>query len=109
MPRGCSICQHLQRPVIDVAFVAGEALRNIRQRFGTSTTALHRHKQAHLRGGEARSQELQPPEASHQEPLTATCAPEDVRGADAATAVPQAQREDLRAYYTAVRLGRAQA
>ena len=72
MPRGCSICQHPQRPVIDAALAAGEALRNIRQRCGTSTTALHRHKHTPLLRDETLSQEPQPTEGVHQEPPTTT-------------------------------------
>jgi hypothetical protein len=49
MPRTCTICQHPQRAAIDKALVAGEPLRNIAEHFGTSTTALHRHKEDHLR------------------------------------------------------------
>ena len=48
MPRTCSICTHPERHAIDKALVAGEAFRNIAQRFGTSTGALHRHKAEHL-------------------------------------------------------------
>ncbi len=48
MPRPCSICSHADREAIDQALVAGEVFRNIAERFGTSTTALHRHKQEHI-------------------------------------------------------------
>jgi|SoiMetStandDraft_2_1073263.scaffolds.fasta_scaffold11612_5 hypothetical protein len=48
MPRPCSICTHPQRQAIDQALTAGEALRNMAPRFGTSVTALHRHKHEHL-------------------------------------------------------------
>jgi hypothetical protein len=48
MPRPCSICTHSQRQAIDAALTAGEALRNMAPRFGTSVTALHRHKHEHL-------------------------------------------------------------
>jgi hypothetical protein len=48
MPRPCSICTHSQRHAIDAALTAGEALRNMAPRFGTSVTALHRHKHEHL-------------------------------------------------------------
>ena len=50
MPRSCSICTHPQRQAIDQALMAGAALRNIAPRFGTSVTALHRHRHAHLPG-----------------------------------------------------------
>ena len=48
MPRPCSICRHADREAIDQALVAGGVFRNIAERFGTSTTALHRHKQEHI-------------------------------------------------------------
>ena len=44
MPRVCTICTHSEREEIDAALIEGAALRNIAQRFGTSPTALHRHK-----------------------------------------------------------------
>lgn len=49
MPRTCTICTHERRADIDAALLNGEALRNIAQRYGTSATALHRHKD-HLPG-----------------------------------------------------------
>ncbi len=48
MPRTCTICAHKDREVIDEALVAKESLRNIAERFETSATSLHRHKQDHL-------------------------------------------------------------
>jgi len=48
MPRTCSICSHPDRAAIDRALVAGEAYRTIAQRYGTSATALHRHKADHI-------------------------------------------------------------
>lgn len=48
MPRTCTICAHPSRAAIDAALVAGDAFRNIAERFGTSATALHRHKADHL-------------------------------------------------------------
>jgi transposase-like protein len=48
VPRTCTICTHPGREAIDAALVAGEAYRNIAERFGTSTTALVRHKADHL-------------------------------------------------------------
>jgi hypothetical protein len=76
MLKARSICIHPDRPAIDTALAAGEAFRNIQKRFGTSTTALHRHQHAHLRGGEALSQEPQPTEVVPQESSTPTLAPE---------------------------------
>lgn len=48
MARPCSICGHAERRALDQALVAGVALRAIAERFGTSATALHRHKAEHL-------------------------------------------------------------
>lgn len=50
MPRPCSVCTHPQRQAIDQALIAGAVFRNIARRFGTSTTAVHRHRHAHLNG-----------------------------------------------------------
>jgi hypothetical protein len=48
-PRVCTVCVHSERADIDAALVAGTpSLRNIAARFGTSPTALHRHKRDHL-------------------------------------------------------------
>ena len=48
MPRTCTICGHKKRAAIEKAVLAGESLRNIAQRYGTSPTALFRHKNDHL-------------------------------------------------------------
>lgn len=48
MPRTCTICRHPQHEAVDKALVAGEPFRNIALRFGTSSTALYRHKGEHL-------------------------------------------------------------
>lgn len=48
MPRTCTICNHPEREAINHALIAGEPLRNIAERFATSTTSLARHKAAHL-------------------------------------------------------------
>ena len=44
----CTVCRNEARETVDQAFVAGEPLRNIAERTGLSTTALHRHKTDHL-------------------------------------------------------------
>jgi DNA-binding transcriptional ArsR family regulator len=56
MPRVCTICAHPNRAEIDRALVAGEAFRNIAERFGTSATALTRHKKDHVPGHVAKAQ-----------------------------------------------------
>src|SRR5215210_127365 len=48
MPRACTICQHPEREAINKALVANEPFRHIAARFGTSTSALQRHKDEHL-------------------------------------------------------------
>ncbi len=45
VPRTCTICTHEQRPDIDAALLNETPLRNIAQRYGTSATALHRHRE----------------------------------------------------------------
>lgn len=48
MPQNCTICRHDNRGEIDEALLAGEPFRNIAKRYGTSPTALFRHKQKDL-------------------------------------------------------------
>jgi hypothetical protein len=48
MPRTCTVCSHDDRAEIDKALVAGEPLRNVAKRFGTSAAALNRHKGDHI-------------------------------------------------------------
>jgi hypothetical protein len=43
--RVCTICTHEQRSEIDAALLNETPLRNIAQRYGTSATALHRHRE----------------------------------------------------------------
>ncbi len=50
MPRACTICTHPDRLAVEQALVANESYRNIAERFGTSATALTRHKAEHLPG-----------------------------------------------------------
>jgi len=57
MPRVCTICSHPERAEIDRALVAGMAFRNIAERYGTSATALTRHKKEHVPGHVAKAQE----------------------------------------------------
>lgn len=46
MPRTCSTCTHPKRSEIEAALVAGEPLRNIAKRYGTSAAAVLRHRNA---------------------------------------------------------------
>src|SRR5215470_8551522 len=44
MPRTCSVCRNPRRDSINEALLTGQSLRNVAERFGTSVTALHRHR-----------------------------------------------------------------
>jgi hypothetical protein len=57
VPRTCTVCTHPKRQEIDRALIAGEAFRNIAERFGTSATALTRHKKEHVPGHVAKAKE----------------------------------------------------
>lgn len=48
MPQTCKICRHDKRNEIDRALLAGEPYRYIVKQFGTSTSALVRHKADHI-------------------------------------------------------------
>ena len=48
MPRTCTVCRHVQREQIEQDLLSGDSYRNIADRFGTSKTALVRHRGAHL-------------------------------------------------------------
>jgi hypothetical protein len=67
MPRVCSICGHPERAAIDKALVDGEPFRHIAARFGTSTTALQRHKAEHLPAALVKAQEAA--EVAHADDL----------------------------------------
>ena len=82
VPRTCSICTHPERSAIDKALVAGEPFRNIAQRSGTSSGALHRHKAEHLPRLLARAQRA---EDRHADALAAQQGAQEAR--DEATAV----------------------
>ena len=48
MPRTCTVCTHSERAEIDQALLAGEPFRDIAGRFGTSRSALLRHRKADI-------------------------------------------------------------
>ncbi len=48
MPRTCTVCTHSERADIDQALLGGQPLRDIAGRFGTSRSALLRHKKADI-------------------------------------------------------------
>ena len=59
MPRICTVCVHPEHERIDQELLAGASLRNIAERFGTSVTALHRHKGDHLPATLAQARDAQ--------------------------------------------------
>ena len=59
MPRVCSICIHDQRLAIDQALITIGPIRKIAARFGTSASALTRHKAEHLPVQLVKAQEAQ--------------------------------------------------
>ena len=59
MPRTCTVCTHADRTEIDQALLTGEPFRNIAKRYGTSPTALFRHKQADLPSTLAKSKQAE--------------------------------------------------
>jgi hypothetical protein len=48
MARRCTICSHEDRAEIEKAMVQSEPVRDIAARFGTSASAVQRHKTSHL-------------------------------------------------------------
>ena len=48
MPRTCTVCTHADKSEIDRALLDGQPLRDIAGRFGTSRSALLRHKQTDI-------------------------------------------------------------
>jgi hypothetical protein len=50
VPRTCSVCGHPDRQGIDQALAAHEPYRDIAGRFGTSKSALQRHRHTHAPG-----------------------------------------------------------
>jgi hypothetical protein len=87
MPRVCTICIHDQRLAIDQALITQEPIRKIAARFGTSPSALTRHKAEHLPVELVKAQEAQ--EAAQAGDLLT-----DVRGLYAkAVAILQASQD----------------
>jgi transposase-like protein len=56
MPR-CTICYHPERDAIEQALLMGESFRAVAVHFGTSATALFRHRQGHLAVALVKAQE----------------------------------------------------
>jgi hypothetical protein len=59
MGNTCTICKSKHREEIDLALVNGEPLRRIAENFGMSTSALVRHKGAHLSEAIMKAKEVQ--------------------------------------------------
>jgi hypothetical protein len=59
MPRICTICKHRNREPIERALLAHESYRNIAARFGTSASALVRHRREHLLSGLVKAREAE--------------------------------------------------
>lgn len=55
--RKCSICEHEKVNEINEALIAGEAYRNISERFSVSRAALSRHKNQHIPAALAKAEE----------------------------------------------------
>lgn len=58
MSRPCSVCRHPDRAAIDAALVSGDSYRGLSGRFGTSKSALERHRE-HLPRGLALAREAE--------------------------------------------------
>jgi hypothetical protein len=48
MPRSCTVCTHKNRAEINSALLANEPYRSVAKRYGTSDSAMFRHKAEHL-------------------------------------------------------------
>ncbi len=59
MPRVCTVCTHPEKREIDEALLAGQPFRKVAQRFGTSTSALFRHKSNDIPLAMVKAQEVQ--------------------------------------------------
>jgi len=58
MPRTCTVCSHSRRSEIDTALVRPDSLRAIAGRFGTSKSALERHRAKCISEQLSKAQEL---------------------------------------------------
>jgi hypothetical protein len=59
MPRTCTICRHADRALIDKALLENTPYRHIASQYGTSTTALQRHRAKDLPGTLLQAKEAQ--------------------------------------------------
>ena len=57
MSRVCTVCTHAERAAIDAALLADVPFRHIAAQYGTSTTALQRHKADHIPAATAQAQQ----------------------------------------------------
>jgi hypothetical protein len=59
MPRTCTICSNPNRPEIDGALISPDSLRAIAGRYGTSKSALERHRDNCISAQLSKAKELQ--------------------------------------------------
>jgi hypothetical protein len=59
MPRTCTVCNHKDVDEINKHLLFGESFRNISKHFGTSESALFRHKESHIPEILAKSKEAE--------------------------------------------------
>ena len=59
MPRICTVCTHPEKTEIDQALLSGQPFRKVAERFGTSTSALFRHKSNDIPVALMKAQEAQ--------------------------------------------------
>lgn len=67
MPRRCTVCDHPERHYIDQTLVTGAPYRSIAKQFGTSESAVYRHKIEHLPANLLKAKEAE--EVAHAEDL----------------------------------------
>lgn len=77
--RPCTVCEHDERAEIDRQLVRGVPFRNVSERFGLSTAALHRHKNAHVPKIVSEAAEREAEEVEEEERLTAAALLDDLR------------------------------
>src|SRR5262245_18122266 len=57
MPQTCTICRHPERQPIEEALLSGASFRNIAKHYGTSPSALFRHRNGCVAGDLAPAKE----------------------------------------------------
>jgi hypothetical protein len=67
MPRRCTVCDHLERHIIDETLVTGTPYRSVAKRFELSESAVYRHKIEHLPAHLLKAKEVE--EVAHADDL----------------------------------------